>query len=73
MGEVPTSALIAELMHQYDAVTQEPSQFIDRYRIRFVALPATQATPAYLATGWTLIQSGPSWRIWEKEGYADAG
>ena len=23
-------------------------------------------------TGWTLIQSGPSWRIWEKEGHADA-
>jgi len=67
MGEVPTSALIAELMHQYDAVAQEPIRFIDRYQVRFVALPVLQATPIYLQTGWTLIQSGPSWRIWERK------
>jgi hypothetical protein len=72
-GEVPMSALIEDLMHQYDVVTQGPSQFIDRYHVRFVALPATQAMPTYLETGWTLIQSGPSWRIWEKEGHADEG
>lgn len=56
----------AALMRKYDEVVQAPLRFIDQFEVRYVALPADEARLAYLRAGWTLLQRGPYWQIWER-------
>ena len=60
------SALIEGFTHAYDEVSGDPTRYIERYDLRYVALPSAQDTPACLGQGWKLIQSGPSWKIWQR-------
>ena len=39
---------------------------LDLYKVRYVALAADQVAPAYLGRGWTCLQSGPHWQLWER-------
>jgi hypothetical protein len=32
-----------------------------------VALPADSPRPGALGQDWTLIQDGPSWKVWERQ------
>ncbi|HVA39251.1 MAG TPA: hypothetical protein VNF49_01190, partial [Candidatus Binataceae bacterium] len=58
---------IAAFMRKYDEVVQAPDRFIARFGVRYVALAADRAQMAYLREGWTMLQRGPYWQIWERE------
>ncbi|MGH7914671.1 MAG: hypothetical protein ACREPW_08480 [Candidatus Binataceae bacterium] len=58
--------VIAAFMRKYDDVIQDPDRFIAEFRVRYVALSADKAQMAYLREGWTMLQRGPYWQIWEK-------
>jgi hypothetical protein len=49
----------------YDGVAANFSSTLYRFHVRYVALKAEQAPPAYLATGWRRVEAGPYWQIWE--------
>jgi hypothetical protein len=51
----------------FDAVTANPSEFLERYRLRYVALPFEGLPPAYLNSGWKRLQEDPFWIIWERD------
>jgi hypothetical protein len=57
----------AALMLDYDEISQAPSRFVTRFGVRYVALPANRQRPAYLDSGWTMLQAGPYWQIWERK------
>ena len=58
--------VLSAFMAKYDEVIQNPGRFIARFG-GYVALPADQARKAYLREGWTMLQQGPYWQIWERE------
>jgi hypothetical protein len=41
---------------------------LDHYAVRYLALPADQAAPAYLERGWTCLKTGPFRQVWECSG-----
>ena len=59
--------VIAAFMRKYDEVVQTPDLFIARFGVRYVALATDRAQMAYLREGWTMLQRGPSWQIWERK------
>ena len=48
----------------FDRVRAHPQTALDRYRVRYLALP--KGSPAPLSTEWKLAQAGPEWDIWER-------
>ncbi|MBX6314799.1 MAG: hypothetical protein IRY99_18060 [Isosphaeraceae bacterium] len=50
----------------FEQVQADPAAALDRFRVRYVALPAEQTPPAYLEMGWQRLQAGPYWQIWER-------
>lgn len=57
----------AAFMRVYGEVARDPDRFIARFGVRYVVLPENGRRPAYLDTGWTLLQPGPYWQIWERK------
>jgi hypothetical protein len=55
----------ARLLTTYDRVASDPWSALDRCSVRYLALPAGQRPPSYMGARWSLIQTGPHWRIWE--------
>ena len=53
-------------IHTFDDIDRDPDSFIDKLKVRYLALPMAQHPPAVLSHGWNLIQSGPYFRIWER-------
>jgi hypothetical protein len=53
----------------FDEVTKDLPAALDRYAVRYVALPRG-LKPAYLASGWTQVESGPTWDVWERSASA---
>lgn len=49
------------------AAADDPRPGIKKFGVSYVAIPATRPDPDYLKRGWTLIEAGPSWRIWKKD------
>jgi len=58
--------VIAAFMRKYDQVAQDPDRFIAQFGVRYVALP-DKAQRAHLREGWTMLQQGPYWQIWERQ------
>lgn len=58
--------VIAAFMRKYGEVAQTPDRFVARFGVRYVALAADKAPTAYLHEGWTMLQRGPYWQIWER-------
>ncbi|HSH93036.1 MAG TPA: hypothetical protein VK968_02745, partial [Roseimicrobium sp.] len=56
----------------YDEVATAPLRWMDRFRVRYVALPVEQPAPLYLQDGWKRIESKGRWQVWERVG-SDAG
>jgi hypothetical protein len=55
------------LLDAYDATAEAPASALDRFRVRYVGLPAQRDPPAYLKSqGWTRLQEGPTWQIWQR-------
>jgi hypothetical protein len=63
-----TPELLAPFMRTYDEVVRDPGKFISAFAVRYVALPVDRPPPAYLRSGWTLLQQGPYWQVWERKG-----
>ncbi len=57
----------AAFMRKYDEISRDPARFIAELGVRYVALPADSVQIVYLRTGWTMLQRGPYWQIWERE------
>src|SRR5262249_33432693 len=51
-----------------DAVRADPTAALDRFQVRYVALPAG-APVDYLGPEWVRLQDGPHWQVWERAGY----
>jgi hypothetical protein len=52
-------------LEAWDAVWADPGACLDRFGVRYVALPA--AAPAdHLGAGWSCRQDGPHWRLLER-------
>jgi hypothetical protein len=66
MGERARSALAASLIRHYDEVSRNPSALLMRFDVRYVVLPLGQPLPQYLSRGWSVVQPGPFWSVWDK-------
>ena len=56
----------AAFMRKYDEVTRDPARYVDEFGVRYVAFPAAHAPMAYTRAGWTMLEAGPYWQIWER-------
>jgi hypothetical protein len=62
-----TPELLAPFMRTYDEIVRDPGRFIRVFAVRYVALPVDRPPPVYLYSGWTLLQPGPYWQVWERK------
>lgn len=46
----------------FDEVVANPNAALDRFAVRYLALPSGRPPP----DGWTPLQHGPTWDIWER-------
>jgi hypothetical protein len=58
--------MVAAFLRKYDAVTREPDRFVDEFGVRYVALAPDKGRKDYLRAGWTMLQPGPYWQIWQR-------
>jgi hypothetical protein len=58
--------VIAALMRKFDEIVRGPEVIIAQFGVRYVALAADKPQMAYLRGGWTMLQQGPYWQIWER-------
>jgi len=59
--------VIAALMRKFDEIVRRPEVIIAQFGVRYVALVADKPQMAYLRGGWTMLQRGPYWQIWERD------
>ena len=57
---------LADRLAAYDRVAADPSSAIDRFGVRYLALPAGQSATAPLSKGWIRLERGSGWEIWER-------
>ena len=50
----------------FDEIAANSAAELEKYQVRYVALPAGTARPAALGPDWHLLQDGPAWRVWER-------
>ncbi len=50
----------------FDAVIANPNEAMNHFGVRYVALPVGGTRPAYLASRWRPLQTGPHWEVWER-------
>ncbi len=62
---VRRGARLASRLSFFDQIAASPSVAIDHYQVRYVALPAGSPRPETLKSDWALLQSGPTWEVWE--------
>jgi len=58
--------LLQSLAKKYDDVVSEPTKYIRKFQVKYVALPMKVPQPEYLKNGWKLLQNGPTWQIWKR-------
>jgi len=57
---------LARRLAAFRWVERDPRAAMDKYAVRYVALPAGQPGPTYLKQSWDLRQEGPTWNIWQR-------
>ena len=62
---IPPGQLGAYLRN-FDEASSDSESLVEHFQVRYLVLPAAQLHPAFLRTGWELIQAGPYWQIWER-------
>jgi hypothetical protein len=60
------AARLASRLAFFDQIASSPSVAIDHYQVRYLAVPAGSPRPATLKSDWDLLQSGPTWEVWER-------
>jgi len=58
---------LARRLAAFRQVEHDPAAALDKYAVRYVALPTGQPQPTYLERGWDLLQQGPTWDIWQRK------
>ena len=67
------AAAITGFMRIYDEISRDPDRFIQEFDVRYVAVAAEGPQISYLRAGWTPLEAGPYWRIWERPKKAASG
>jgi hypothetical protein len=67
---ITREALILDRLAFYDAIRADPDRALDRYHVRYVALPVGH--PAPVGEGWSPLERGPHQDIWERRPPASA-
>jgi hypothetical protein len=62
---VRRAARLASRLAFFDQISTNPSAAIIHYQVRYIAIPAGSPRPSTLTSEWALLQSGPTWEIWE--------
>jgi hypothetical protein len=57
----------AAFMRKYDQVLADPDRYLAEFGVRYVALAADKAQKAHPGEGWTMLEQGPYWQIWERQ------
>lgn len=55
----------------FDRVLADPGAARARFSVRYVADPIPSSVPGARRVGWSLLQDGPHWRIWEWGGHGE--
>ncbi|MFZ0039642.1 MAG: hypothetical protein WAK91_19610, partial [Candidatus Acidiferrales bacterium] len=63
--ELRDRAQVASRLAFFDQIASDPSAAIQRYQVKYVALPTELPRPAVLGSDWILLQPGPTWAVWE--------
>jgi hypothetical protein len=58
---------LAGRLEKYDEVAANSGPAMNRFHVRYVALPKGVVPPSYLAANWRRLADGPYWQIWERE------
>ena len=59
-------ALVSRRLDAYRAVEADCRAFLDRYGVRYVALPSGQGLPDAIRSGWRRVRAGVSWDVFER-------
>jgi hypothetical protein len=54
--------VVRERLAAFDAVRARPVFYLDRYRVRYVALPITTG-PTHPGRDWRRAEVGPNWQV----------
>jgi hypothetical protein len=57
---------IASRLGAYDRQRSDLRSALDRFAVRYVALPAGTGAAFYRVNGWDLVADGPTWEVWER-------
>jgi hypothetical protein len=57
--------LQSQLDQLFDLIERNPQPYLERFKVRYVLLPAEQRAPTYLANGWHRIAVSPGAQVWE--------
>lgn len=57
---------LARRLSTFAAISADPPAALDRFKVRYVALPRDTASPAYLQKDWRSLQAGATWNLWER-------
>jgi hypothetical protein len=60
------TALLAQLVSAYRDVAEAPSASLDRFAVRYVALPSGDGPPPGGVGSWSPVEHGTSWTVWER-------
>lgn len=60
-------ALLTQMLSAYKEVAEAPSAFLNRFAVRYVALPTGDASPPGAGCTWSVVGQGPSWTVWERK------
>jgi hypothetical protein len=54
-------------LRAFATIEADPHAALERFDVRYVALPFGRAPPAVLHTRWKRLQDGPTWSLWERQ------
>jgi hypothetical protein len=57
---------LARRLRAFATVEADPRAALERFDVRYVALPVDRTPPAIPGTTWRCLQTGPSWSLWER-------
>ena len=65
----PQKGLLVEagMMQEFARMESDFRPEIKAFGVSYVAIKATRPDPAYLKRGWSLMETGPYWRIWRRD------
>jgi hypothetical protein len=63
------AARLASRLAFYDQIVSDPASTIEHYQVKYVALLAGSLRPAMLGSDWAVLQTGPTWEVWQRRAF----